>query len=164
MSSLVNFQTSAGGFVFMGGGINCSNDSVLQPSTYRRTLPPTRSGRVQDVDVFWPRSSFTGRDVGATWGAMSMEARHQDWEYNYGYASGRSAPKVITGIARDSGGSPLGGATVSLYNTATGLLVETVTADAGGYFTVTDPNNVACFVVAYKPGSPDVCGTTVNTL
>jgi len=85
---------------------------------------------------------------------------------------------VIQGVTRDSGGTPLGSCVVSLYRTGnppTGMnpigdgldeLVDRVTSDAstGAYrFDVVGLGQLY-YVVAYKAGSPDVSGTTVNTL
>ena len=160
MSGIIS--STASGYQLIVGMTNFCNDDVLQPITYRMTSPYTRIGRRRDVDLLWPRSSFTGNDY--TTFCPPWECRHQDWEYPHVYSSGHAFPKVITGVAYAAGGTPLAGATVKLFNTATGALMQTVIADAAGNYVVSDPNNVACFVVAYMAGSPDVAGTTVNTL
>lgn len=71
----------------------------------------------------------------------------------------------IAGVTRAATGVPLGGCTVKLYRTATDELVETGVSDGSGVYsfaTVGPGQNY--YVVAYLPGSPDVAGTTVNTL
>lgn len=73
---------------------------------------------------------------------------------------------TISGITKDSTGAVLGSCTVKLFATATDTLLQTITSDAttGAYqFLYTSPF-FACYVVAYKAGSPDVSGTTVNTI
>lgn len=73
---------------------------------------------------------------------------------------------AVSGVTRDSSGNVLGNCTLELYNTATNALVETATSNGSGnyQFKSAFANPAAHFVVAYKPGSPDVAGTTVNTL
>lgn len=72
---------------------------------------------------------------------------------------------LLTGVTRDSTGSALGVCTVNLFTTFDGLLRATTVSDATGAFGFSLPTNGwACYIVAYKAGSPDVAGTTVNTL
>jgi hypothetical protein len=54
---------------------------------------------------------------------------------------------------------------VDLFRTGGDIFVNTTTSDGSGNFTIVTPNNSGTFyLVAYKAGSPDVAGTTVNTL
>jgi hypothetical protein len=71
----------------------------------------------------------------------------------------------ITGITRDSTGATLGTCSVHLFESATDIEVAETMSDGSGNFTFVLGNNAGFFyIVAYKPGSPDVAGTTVNTL
>lgn len=71
----------------------------------------------------------------------------------------------ITGVTRDSTGVALGSCVVDMFQTGGDIFVTTTTSDGSGNFTLATPNNSGTFyLVAYKPGSPDVAGTTVNTL
>jgi hypothetical protein len=70
----------------------------------------------------------------------------------------------ISGTTRDSVGAALGNCIVDLYYTDTGERAARVESDASGAFTFLVGPNLACYVVAYKAGAPDVAGTTVNTL
>lgn len=71
----------------------------------------------------------------------------------------------ITGVTRDSAGAALGSCVVDLFQTGGDIFIATTTSDGSGNFTLATPNNAGTFyLVAYKPGSPDVAGTTVNTL
>lgn len=72
--------------------------------------------------------------------------------------------KRITGIAKDSTGTVLGGATIKVYRTADNVCELTTTSNADGAYEVGVPDTAARYIVAYKAGSPDVAGTTVNTL
>lgn len=72
----------------------------------------------------------------------------------------------ITGTTKDSTGAALGSCVVQWFNTADDRLLSETTSDANGLFefrTAGQPPN-AYYLVAYKQGSPDVAGTTVNTL
>ena len=81
------------------------------------------------------------------------------------FSSNRSAcPQEDFGSDQGFHWAVLGSATVQIFNTATGLLVDTVTSDSAGNYFASDPNAVNCFAVAYEAGSPDVAGTTKNNL
>lgn len=72
----------------------------------------------------------------------------------------------ITGTTKDSTGAALGNCVVDWFNTADDTKLDTATSDANGLFefrTAGQPPN-AYYLVAYKSGSPDVAGTSVNTL
>lgn len=71
---------------------------------------------------------------------------------------------AITGVTRDSGGAALAGCTVDLFITSNDTLKYTTVSDAGGNFSFDNPGTGPFYLVAYKPGAPDVAGTTVNTL
>lgn len=72
----------------------------------------------------------------------------------------------ISGITKNSTGTALGLCTVDLYRTCDDLLVAKMTSDANGNyaFDLSPLPLVTYYVVAYKAGSPDVAGTTLNTL
>lgn len=70
----------------------------------------------------------------------------------------------LTGTTRDSGGAPLGNCKVSLFNTADVEIAETVSDGAGAFAFALGANSGTYYLVAYLPGSPDVAGTTRNTL
>ena len=143
-------------------GLNINDDSV-QPADYRTTLPQSAEGNALYSDVLWPRSSFPGQITGACNGFAGLDSAHQQWEWNLP-PTGNHTGKKITGIVRDSNGVAVSGATVWLFNTSTGLLVDTQTTAADGSYTCNDPNAVACFAVGYLTGSPDTAGVTVDTI
>ena len=84
--------------------------------------------------------------------------------------SGFTSPKFygsfsITGVTRDSTGAVLGSCEVHLFQTGFDIEIAQTTSDGSGNFTFIIGNNAGYFyIVAYKAGSPDVAGTTVNTL
>lgn len=76
---------------------------------------------------------------------------------------GVRANTSIIGVTRDSAGSPIGPCAVNLFNAAD-VLVRAIPTDASGNFTFEQPGSGPFYIVAYKAGSPDIAGTTVNTL
>lgn len=71
---------------------------------------------------------------------------------------------TISGVTKDSAGSPLGNCTVLLFNSATNVLEQIAISDASGNYSFTVDKTQRYFEVAYLPGAPDVAGTTVNSL
>ncbi len=87
------------------------------------------------------------------------------WSPNQRSARGNGATKFIMGQCKDSGGSGVSGATVQCFLTATDALVSETTADTyGNYEAPTVYPGAAHYLVAYRAGSPDITGATVNTL
>jgi hypothetical protein len=71
---------------------------------------------------------------------------------------------AISGVTKDSTGATLGNCVVDLIITSGDLFATTTTSDASGNFTIYPTVTGPFYIVAYKAGSPDVAGTTVNTL
>jgi len=71
----------------------------------------------------------------------------------------------IGGITRDATGAILPNCVVNLFLTAGNVFVSSTTSAADGSFTFYLSSSVPqYFLVGYLAGSPDVEGTTVNTL
>lgn len=71
----------------------------------------------------------------------------------------------IFGVTKDSAGAALASCTVKLFETLTDRYVESQVSGADGTYEFRSASlSTAYYVVAYKAGSPDVAGTTVNTL
>ena len=71
----------------------------------------------------------------------------------------------LSGVTRDSSGVALAGCVVDLFLNSEDTLVATTTSDgSGNYRFVVNGNSQTYFVRANKAGSPDVAGTSVNTL
>ena len=142
------------------------NDESLHSPEYKTLGGNFVSQTPMDhADILWPRSQRLTilQPAGGNGGMFNPDHAAQAWEWNV-YTTGSRHRMVFTGQTLNASGAPLGGCTVQLYNTATGLLVDTQVSDSGGNYKVTDPNNVACFIVAYLLGSPDVAGTTIDEL
>jgi hypothetical protein len=111
--------------------------------------------------TLWSASRFCGCGLGSD-GQLADGAAAR-W-YVETLPSGTQTAKVIVGQTKDSGGSPLGNCIVQGFLTAGDVYVGEVTSDTGGYYRLPTPYTDAHYLVAYKAGSPDVAGTTVNTL
>jgi hypothetical protein len=71
----------------------------------------------------------------------------------------------LSGVTRDSAGVALANCVVDLFLNSEDTLVATTTSDGSGNYRFTlSGNSATYFVRAYKVGSPDVAGTSVNTL
>lgn len=70
----------------------------------------------------------------------------------------------ISGTTRNSAGTALPACAVNLFETATELWRAGVTSDSLGAFSFPVNGDRAFFLNGYKTGSPDVAGTTLNTL
>lgn len=71
---------------------------------------------------------------------------------------------TITGVTKDSTGAALGSVIVDLFDTASDVIRGTTISDANGNYLVDGQIDTTYYLVAYLAGSPDVAGTTVNTL
>lgn len=72
----------------------------------------------------------------------------------------------ITGTTKDSTGAALGSCVVNWFLTGTDVKLDSVVSDANGLyeFRTAGQPPTTYYLVAYKTGSPDVAGTTVNAL
>ncbi len=71
---------------------------------------------------------------------------------------------TITGRTLDSAGLPLASCALHVFRTADDVQTATGTSDASGNYLIYVAPVSTYYLVAYKPGSPDVSGTTLNTL
>jgi hypothetical protein len=154
-----------GGTGGLGAQLLQQSDDRVMPSWYQWDYAGTRSQSAPwDDGRLWTSSrmglggadGYLGKDFSNT-GKYATEA--EGFEFN-----GGAQVKKIVGTTRDSAGNPLGSCIVQGFLTATDTFVGQMTSDSGGYFELPTPYTGAHYVVAYKAGSPDVAGTTVNTL
>ncbi len=73
---------------------------------------------------------------------------------------------TISGVTRDSTGATLDSCVVDIFDTVTNNFLATTVSDTNGNYSIGVNGSPAArfYAVAYKAGSPDVEGTTVNTL
>lgn len=77
---------------------------------------------------------------------------------------GVSVNRAIIGVSRDSTGAILGNCNLHLFTSSADTITKITTSDASGNFRFDSPGSGPFYIVAYKAGSPDIAGTTVNTL
>lgn len=80
------------------------------------------------------------------------------------FAQGSSSRLGFLGTTRDATGSRLGGVTCSLFRTSDKAWIMDVVSNINGDFMLSTYDGTAHFIVFSKTGSPDVIGTTRQTL
>jgi hypothetical protein len=71
----------------------------------------------------------------------------------------------ISGVTRDKDGNALASCRVELFETQSDAVLYSTTSDAAGAFSFSVPTGGwSWFLRAYKAGSPDLAGTTVDTV
>jgi hypothetical protein len=71
---------------------------------------------------------------------------------------------VLSGVSRDIAGNVLGNCTVIVFRTEDNSFVAKTTSDVSGNWSIPIVVGGPFFLVEYKAGTPDVAGTSVNTL
>lgn len=71
---------------------------------------------------------------------------------------------TLSGVSRDSTGAALGNCQVLIFRTANKSFILETQSDGSGNWSVSMLVGGPFFLVEYKVGSPDVAGTSVNTL
>ena len=120
----------------------------------------------------WPASRILGMgatgDAGAPDFPQSGWAAAWDW-FRFMWEDFGGARYLqmysIVGVTKDSGGSPLGQCTVHLFRTINDQEIDqTMSDDSGNFCLYTAYISEQHYVIAMKPGSPNVGGVSVNTL
>jgi hypothetical protein len=110
-------------------------------------------------------------------GGVSLDASGQEWQAAIRYDfpdmfTGTNGRYAFVGVTRDGYGTAVGGVTVKLFKTVGGgnpdlkdVKIDETVSDVNGNFQVTTPYYPDThYLVTYKSGTPDIQGTTVNTL
>lgn len=84
--------------------------------------------------------------------------------YSYLQTDWAASNKAISGVSRGSTGTVLETCVIDLFATGSDQLIFSTVSDASGNFSFGNPGTGPFYIVAYKVGSPDVAGTTLNTL
>lgn len=112
----------------------------------------------------WPSGGLRGGDAPAqTIIASGMYDPYRQGGYSASVGGGGGHLK-ISGVTKDSTGTPIPNALVQLFHTSDDAFVMQTTSDGAGNYVVYTPYGDGHYCVAYLAGSPDVAGTTVNTL
>jgi hypothetical protein len=123
------------------------------------------------------RGGWGGRAAGHFRGLLTIDTPHAGEDPQVLSASGRGQVGTVVyrspgaavnfsiiGVTRDSAGAILGACRVELYPTARDVSIAETVSDGSGNFAFDMPGTGPFYLVAYKQGSPDVAGTTVNTI
>lgn len=71
---------------------------------------------------------------------------------------------VLSGVSRDGTGATLASCQVLVFSTVNKEFIAETTSDGSGNWSVYVTRGWPFFLVEYKAGSPDVAGTSVNTI
>jgi len=104
-----------------------------------------------------------GDDLSYSVGGLEVGHRYEPFSCD---GEGTQTKRFIRGVTRDSVGATVANAIVQGFITSTDTYVGEVTSGADGTYTLGTETiaGVQHYLVAYKAGSPDIAGTTVNTL
>lgn len=82
------------------------------------------------------------------------------------FGEGTQSTKFLKGTCKDSVDAVVANATLEAFRTVDNVMVGQATSFADGTYIISTDNPVSAqhYIVAYKAGSPDISGTTVNTL
>lgn len=118
------------------------------------------TGNADFRSPWWPRSTLLGDDV------VDVGMLEADWFEPPETTRGMNTRFGFVGVTRDVYGSILGGCVVKAFRTTTDEKTDQQVSDVTtGAFLVSTPYYPdAHYLVSYKAGSPDVQGSTVNTL
>lgn len=133
--------------------------------SYRRRNDSGFGSRNKFVTL-WPPSGFMSGDRSSGMCLFGQDIADTDWwSPNQRASRGNGATKFIRGQCKDSDGSPVSGAVVQCFLTGTDAIVSETTSQTDGTYEAPTPYpGTQHYLVAYRSGSPDIAGTTVNTL
>lgn len=149
-----------------GAGVLAPPDERSWPDHHRWSVYGIKAAAPWTNGVLWPSSRFGGVGDSVLMGQSSDgSGRWGDYQSGSSFeGSGGQQAKKLIGTTRDSAGAVLGSCVVHAFLTASDLETGQAVSDTAGYFEVPVPYTGAHYLVAYKPGSPAVAGSTVNTL
>ena len=134
-------------------------DPSWQEHSTARVYAPWQDGRL------WSAS----RALGGAMGSMIGEDAGTGgvWGIELADDGGVKSGVRYSGIVKNNSGNPVAGATVTSFlasNAGVAVAASSVSDSAGGFVAVSPFPVVNHYLVAYKPGSPDVAGTTKNNI
>lgn len=147
-------------------GMLQGNDERINPLSFQWYATGMRPFSPWMDGLLWYSSRVSGGDPGVPmmpFGSDSINTSKR-WEPHPDEGGSQSMKKII-GTTRDAGGVALGTCVVKGYRTVNDQFLRQLTSDAAGYFEFCSEYSAENhYLVAYKTGTPDVEGTTVNTL
>lgn len=159
-----------------GGGFSAQPGS-LQPALVERGHEPrwqwqARSPKTWKDPIGWYSRWSFGCRVGYGGPAGNDGASMRDLSYPDLFepyscdGPGTQSKNFLRGTCKDSGGTPVANAIVQAFRTSDDAYAGAVQGNNDGTYLlgVEQSKATAHYLVAYKAGSPDIAGTTVNTL
>ena len=131
---------------------------------------PERDGVLTvDVDVMPGRARTIIQPFlpSGLYGDQSLDIGALDavvWIKSPPHPSGANGRLGFNGFTRDASGGVITGVTVKCMLTATDTKQSEAVSDADGVFVVSTAEAGGHYLIFYKTGTPDISGTTVNTL
>lgn len=100
---------------------------------------------------------------GTGWQDLSMPDLFEPYSCD---GEGTQSKNFLLGLCVDASGVPVANAIVQAFRTADDAFAGEVQANTDGTYVLGVEQSKATphYLVAYKPGSPDIAGTTINTL
>jgi hypothetical protein len=126
----------------------------------RNAYAKSSKGAEDFTNGWWPNNNAFLGDPATDYGVTVQILEEYD-----GLFGGEASRVGFVGTTRDQYGTPLGSCVVQLFRTSDDLFIMEITSNSDGSFLLQSwysPDTH--YIVAYKPGSPDVFGTTLNTL
>ena len=136
----------------------------------RRTEMPSRDGGLRmDVEapVGGPRAVIQPFLPSGLYGDLALDVGIIDapvWVMPPPMPSGSNGRLGFNGFSRDASGGVIAGVTVKCMLTSTDTKQSEAVSDANGLFVVSTAEAGGHYLIFYKTGTPDISGTTVNTL
>lgn len=161
----MSVMLGSGAGTFNVGSQLQQSDGRVMTKTFQWDFTGSGAHKAQWADgMLWSRSRMGGSDAGGILLGNDFQNTGR-WDNDQMDILGGGTLKKIIGTTLNSVGSPLASCLVQGFLTVGDIFVGETTSDAGGYYELpTQYVGQAHYLVAYRAGSPDVAGTTVNTI
>ena len=136
----------------------------------RRDFSHTRRGESKfgsrgNFWTLWSRPQMFSGDLSGGYCIEDGSNGYGEWSPNQRASRGNGAVKFIMGRCLDADGNGVSGAIVQGFLTDSDVFVGQIGAGSDGSYQLGTPYpGTNHYLVAYRAGSPDIAGTTVNTL
>lgn len=151
---------SSGGF---GNPLLQQSDDRAVSKHFQWDYAGTRSHLDPWADgMLWPRPRLLGVAPDGLFGTDQQNSGRYESDA-FDFCGGAQIKKII-GFTLDANGDPLGSCIIQGFLTVNDLYIGQTISDTAGYYELPTPYTGTHYIVAYKAGSPDVAGTSVNTL
>ncbi len=136
-------------------------DEVLMRPDYNRS---ERYNFWMAAENLWPRSRFQGSDLSIALNRVEFSQRMVGNAWDIRSGGKYTLLYKIEGQCKDPNDVAYGDCTAILFRTSDRLMVDSVAADAAGYFLLYTPYTTDTHFVACFNSDGTVAGLTINTL